>query len=370
MIESFKSYAVMVAVRGSTLTADQRHVLCHMALRAGPEGLCWTSIGTLVDDTGISERTVQRCVGALVAAGVLVVVVAPEHRTRTYRFDLDAIPRPVEGAIATGCQADTGVTVAGEGVSLTDEGVMVAGEGASLTPNPSQSSPSSVPEQSLPIVVRVEPPAPLVEDDPTVFDLASPATVLDPTPKWARGHKGTPAISVQSAVVRALTAIRGRPVDPGRCETDAKAVVGLWKANQHPPIDAFASEVELVAEWALLAPDAENDIRGLRPNGERWGPDRSRAVATICRHERWGDRIEAARRWKENPKAPSATGKRAHDPPARQEPAHVRSSAEEDALDAEIARLEEASRKQAEAEEAVVRRAVESRQPRPRQVVR
>jgi hypothetical protein len=144
------------------------------------------------------------------------------------------------------------------------------------------------------------PPTPLRGEPSLPLRLEESPTVADPTPPWARGHKGVPAIAVLGAVVRAIEAIRQRPVDPERCKADAAEVLRLWKALDRPPLDQFAAEVELVAEWGRESEDhlAANDLRGVRATGERWGADRSRDVATVCRHQRWGDRLEAASAWK------------------------------------------------------------------------
>lgn len=139
------------------------------------------------------------------------------------------------------------------------------------------------------------PPLWLVPDPPVSAPL-DPPTEVDPTPKWARGHRGTPAIAVMNGVLRALEAIRGTPPDPTSCKTDADSVLTLWKARQ-VPIERLADELTRVAEWAREAPGAENDIRGRRSNGEQWGKDRSRSVATLCTQKSFGDRLEEADRW-------------------------------------------------------------------------
>jgi Helix-turn-helix domain len=90
----FRSYDLVRAARGSSLSPSQNLVLVHMAHRAGPEGRCWAAVATLASDTGLGVRTVQAAIRALVGLGVLVEVAAPEHRTRTFTFAPDAIPHP------------------------------------------------------------------------------------------------------------------------------------------------------------------------------------------------------------------------------------------------------------------------------------
>lgn len=95
-----------------------------------------------------------------------------------------------------------------------------------------------------------------------------------------------------------LRAEGGAPlvVNPARCATDAREVLGLWRAIGQPPPADLASDLCAVIRWARSAPDrlAARDIRA-----EGWpdGTDRSRSMATLCRRDRWGERVTAAHRW-------------------------------------------------------------------------
>lgn len=100
----------------------------------------------------------------------------------------------------------------------------------------------------------------------------------------------------------AVVAVRGlKPPEVRllKCGTSAGPVLALWRKLGLPPPAEFAEDLVLVIRWAQLAPDhlAENDIRGLRRTGERWGADRSRDLKTLCVQERWDARLDAARRW-------------------------------------------------------------------------
>jgi hypothetical protein len=126
---------------------------------------------------------------------------------------------------------------------------------------------------------------------------------------------------VLGLVVRVLESVRQRPVaDPHRCATDARSVLALWRALEHPPPDELAADLDLVARWARESSDhlAENDIRGVRADGVRWGPDRSLSVATLCTQTRWADRLDAARRWASGAATPGAYVRGDH-PAARSE---------------------------------------------------
>ena len=130
---------------------------------------------------------------------------------------------------------------------------------------------------------------------------------------WAKGH-GAPAADVEAMVVAALSAVRGKLVHRDRCATDAKEVLGLWKALGRPLPRELAEDLALVAAWAQQSPDRAA-ARDLRAEGWPEGQDRSRSVATLCRRDRWGDRLAAAQAWDAKgrrsaplPAAPARTG--------------------------------------------------------------
>lgn len=140
---------------------------------------------------------------------------------------------------------------------------------------------------------RVDPPSPSPSpSQEQQRPLSAPAPGV---PAWAR-VKGSDPYDVLAAVTRALSAVRGRLVDPDRCATDAKHVIGLQRATGQPWSE-LADDLVAVAEWARDSDEAANDIRGVRPDGSVWGQDRSRSVATLCVQARWADRVEAARAW-------------------------------------------------------------------------
>jgi hypothetical protein len=90
---SFSSYTVIAATRGTSLTLAERHVLTHMAMRAGEEGRCWASQATIAEDTGLTDRTVRTAVSGLRAKGILVYQGDGPNHTDIYTFDLAAIVR-------------------------------------------------------------------------------------------------------------------------------------------------------------------------------------------------------------------------------------------------------------------------------------
>lgn len=105
--------------------------------------------------------------------------------------------------------------------------------------------------------------------------------------------------AVLCLVVGAIEVAHGTLPNPERCGTSARPVLALWKRLGFPDPDEFGAELALVIRWAQSSPDglAENDIRGVRPTGERWGTDRSRDLTTLCVQDRWDARLDAARRW-------------------------------------------------------------------------
>jgi len=65
------SIRIMTAVWDIQLPDSEKIVLLALADNASDEGLCWPSIATICRKTCKSERTVQGCIGRLVAAGHL-----------------------------------------------------------------------------------------------------------------------------------------------------------------------------------------------------------------------------------------------------------------------------------------------------------
>ena len=194
--------------------------------------------------------------------------------------------------------------------------------------SPSKSSPlGSSPTTSSPTTGRDLAPASVGSEPPTSAPRSEPeakAPSDPPAMAWAKGH-GVPAADVEAMVVAALSAVRGKLVSRDRCATDAKEVLGLWKALGRPLPRELAEDLALVAAWAQQSPDRAA-ARDLRAEGWPEGQDRSRSVATLCRRDRWGDRLAAAQAW-------AAKGRRSAPPPvapARTGAAPVRVILEED----------------------------------------
>lgn len=66
------SHAAVKWARAQKLSHPSRgYVLIVLASYASPESTCWPSVGQLVQDTGLSERTVQACLAELVKVGLI-----------------------------------------------------------------------------------------------------------------------------------------------------------------------------------------------------------------------------------------------------------------------------------------------------------
>jgi hypothetical protein len=98
-------------------------------------------------------------------------------------------------------------------------------------------------------------------------------------------------------------------VNPNRCGTAAKSVIGLWKALGSPPIDEFAADFVMVAEAAHRCP-VGLFAKDIRAEGWAGGTDRQYDVSTIAVQARWDVRVLVARQWKAST-AGSGNGQRA-----------------------------------------------------------
>ena len=138
------------------------------------------------------------------------------------------------------------------------------------------------------------------------------------SPAWAvkaaKGAAATPG-QIREHVIDILEAMKGRRPAVGRCATDAKHVLKVWRGvYDRGPLEELTADARLIARWAQNSADslAQNDIRGIRPNGEQWGTNRSRHPSTLCALDRWSDRLDAARQWAathpEKPEPPEDPG--------------------------------------------------------------
>lgn len=160
-------------------------------------------------------------------------------------------------------------------------------------------------------------------------DEPEPAAIPDDAlPRWVPSGRelgGYRRDDVFVAVIGAIEETRGRPPNPSGCATDAREVLGLWKALGRPAPSTFGADARLVARWAQDAPD-RLAARDIRAEGWAEGTDRSRSLATLCRRDKWGDRLAAAQAWDARGRphrSEVATG-----PPARAAPGRRRTIAE------------------------------------------
>lgn len=135
---------------------------------------------------------------------------------------------------------------------------------------------------------------PIPEPEPE--EPPNPHGGAEPWARTVKRPKGVTALALQGAVVRCLTALFARPVNPATSKTAAKPVLALWSARGHQNLEEFVGEVELVANWAQRSPDglAREDIRWEHKPGK---PDRSRSPKTLCVQDRFDERLLAAQQW-------------------------------------------------------------------------
>lgn len=110
-------------------------------------------------------------------------------------------------------------------------------------------------------------------------------------------ERGVPA-DLHAAMLRCIEEVRQTTVNPERTATDRKSLASLWKAIGKPDAATFEEEFRAVARWARESDDkaAAGDIRGIGWK-DNAGTDRHRDIATLCRQEKWGFRLELARKW-------------------------------------------------------------------------
>lgn len=164
----------------------------------------------------------------------------------------------------------------------------------SATATTSASRPTATPEPPTTARGAASPPG-----SPSLFGSSptpTPKPTADPAPMpWAKTSGGEPA-AIEALVLGVLAVVRGKPVNPSRCGTDAKEILGLWRALDKPPPAELQAELMLVAEWARFSADRAA-ARDIRAEGWEGGTDRSRSLGTLCRRDRWGDRLAAAQAW-------------------------------------------------------------------------
>jgi hypothetical protein len=126
-------------------------------------------------------------------------------------------------------------------------------------------------------------------------------------PKWV--PTGVLTEPFQTQVLRCIEAITLRKTNPKRCATAAKSVVGLWSALERPDILEFAEDLCLVAK---AAHECSHQLFARDIRGEGWqdGSDRSRSVDTICRRNKFFDRLNAAKDWSGADSGDSSVGSR------------------------------------------------------------
>lgn len=113
---------------------------------------------------------------------------------------------------------------------------------------------------------------------------------------WA---KGLPA-GMTEAVLLAIAEVRQRPVNPERTGTDAKTILGLWRATGKPDAATFGADLTTVIRWARESTD-KLAARDIRAEGWEGGTGRHRDLSTLCRQDKWSARLEAARAWSAAP---------------------------------------------------------------------
>lgn len=186
------STRVMDACWGLRLQPTEKAVLMSLADQANDAGVCWPSVGSLCERTCLGERTVQRALRALEAAGLLVCAVGAMKSNR-YTLavgKLKALEREREAAR----EAAAAALECGEQSVTTPATVAPrhSGTPASVAPHPRHSGTQTVIEP----IQEISPHTPLAEqgglDGP---DAQNAGTAEQPS---RRGREAKPALSLKA----------------------------------------------------------------------------------------------------------------------------------------------------------------------------
>lgn len=110
------------------------------------------------------------------------------------------------------------------------------------------------------------------------------------------GDRELGRLRLRDAVAEVTKAVTGH-ADPSRIVAPGKALTSLLAFLEWPPLATWLPDALLVADAMHHCPD-KVFARNIRAEGWADGVNRSRSVGTLAVHERWGDRLEAAQRWK------------------------------------------------------------------------
>lgn len=311
--------------------------------------VCWPGVETIAAESGYCERQAREILDDCESRG-LIVRWSGEHKSRDIRIVWEALatakatPSTRGGRRVPAKTATKPAKTAGEQggkdchpnrQSLPPQPAIIAtitGKDCTRSDHEATSeatSEATTPKAPVPGAVRVEP------EPPPATRTATASVPVEPgVPRWtppARECNGHPRSAVAAAMLACIEAVRQGPVTPDNTATDAKAVLGLWRALGRPEPALFADDFRLVATWAQESPDPAA-ARNLRAEGWEGGVYRARSVATMTRQAAWGDRLDAARAW-DGQGRPTTT---AADPP-RTDPASDRKRAELARGDRELA---------------------------------
>ncbi len=61
-------------ITDKNISAGEYRILCYLCMRAGNQDVCYSSLGTIADDIGISLSSVKRAIPSLVKKGYIVKI--------------------------------------------------------------------------------------------------------------------------------------------------------------------------------------------------------------------------------------------------------------------------------------------------------
>jgi len=308
---------VILALLAAGLSPLEACLLAVLASYQDESGVAWPSAATLAKRANVSKPTVHRALRSLAAAGWIERL--PGGRAGKIRLHVRAklgeIAQTDEPTVikmtTVGTDRDQNdhtdrdqndhggsATVINMTTVRDDCDQNDHGEGATVI--------KMITDIPIPTYLPKEEEGRSKDPEQARADLAFASPIIRAyldrhAPQHAR-HAG----SIFRLAGTAVEAITGQMRPAKRWELEKVVGWAVAALNESIRIDDLPSLVELLADAAKRCPEQcwAGDVRGFKPNGERWGDDRSGKVSAVlavgasgATRSNWAGRLEVARAW-------------------------------------------------------------------------